>query len=197
MIIYENTIEHMSMPFEDYLKLDGYSHSFLKQQRNGVAEEINVTQMMKLGKIVDAILTEPSVADMTDPQYNTAKIFAHEITSVFGSVISQAEKQVSFVSMARFLDFVMPTKGRLDFLIRKHAVIDLKITKLSDVNALIEFFGYKNQLWHYCKMAKVDHGYLIIYSIPLKRVIPVYVNCSDGHNPFWAEHITSFGKIAA
>lgn len=195
MITYSNIQRIDNLPFEEYLQLPGYSHSFLKREINGITEELRITDNIIIGKLVDNILTEPAKADMSSSLYPVAKLIAAEVTKHFGTMINSFQKQISYTAEVEFKGFTMPTTGRLDFLLPGHAVIDLKITKMKDINALIDFMGYKNQLWHYCKMAGVSKGYLMFYSIPLKQTFVRYVDCSFGTNEFWAEKIIKFGKV--
>jgi hypothetical protein len=105
------------------------------------------------------------------------------------------KKQVSFTADASYLDFTMPVTGRLDFLLPKVAVIDLKVTKSKNLKGLIEFMGYKNQGWNYCKMSKVGLFYLMIHSIPLKKTELIKIDCRSDENVFWQDKILKFGKV--
>lgn len=197
MIEYTNIQRHDNMDFQEYLKLPGYSHSFLKREHNGITEELKITDNITTGKLVDNILTEPIKADMSSPLYPYAKAIAHAIKSDFGLFLNKFEKQISFTADATHKGFTMPTTGRLDYLLPGYAVIDLKVTKSKekDINALIDFMGYKNQVWHYSKMAGVNKAYLLFYSIPAKKIILRYIDCSFGNNEFWADKIIKFGVV--
>lgn len=195
MITFTNIQRHDNLPFGDYLKLSGFSHSFLKRERMGITEELTITDNIRTGSLVDAILTEPAKANMSDPLYPAARDIAAKIKSNFGSFISFFQKQVSYTAEAEFQDFVMPVKGRLDFLLPGVAVIDLKVTKSKDLKPLIDFMGYSNQMWNYCKFPGLKTAYLMIYSIPLKKTEIVKIDCSSATNPFWEEKIIKFGKV--
>lgn len=198
MITYSNIKRQDNIPFEDYLKLGGYSHSFLKREHNGIVEPLTITENIRIGKLVDAILTDPASADMTDSLYQYAKNIAFEIKKTFGELIKSFESQISFTADIEYKGFKMATTGRLDWGLPKHAVIDLKVTKskISALNTLVEFMGYKNQLWHYCKMYGVTKAYLIFYSIPDKKSHIIFIDCSEPVNEFWADKTIKFGTVA-
>ncbi len=195
MITYSNIVRYDGLPFDEYLKLPALSHSFLKREKMGITEDLKMTDNIRIGSLVDDIITQPSKADMYSPLYPYARNIAAVIRNRFGSLINQFQKQVSYTADASFGDFTMPVKGRLDFLIPNLAVIDLKVTMSKDLRGLIEFMGYKNQDWHYSKLSIVPNAYLMIYSIPLKKTEIVKVDCSSNDNPFWGDKITKFGKV--
>ena len=194
MITCPSSLAITDMPFQEYLKLEGYSHSFLKYQKNGVAESKEATVNMQIGTMVDQILTEPAKVDMSHELYKEAKQIAHSLTSTYGEMINAFKKQVSYTGVFHYAGFQLPVKGRLDFLIPKHAVVDLKVTWSKDVLALIEYMGYKNQLFAYCKMAGVKKGYIMIHSAPLNKTTIVDIAIPDT-NEFWQEQILNFGTV--
>lgn len=197
MLTYSNIKRYDNLPFDDYLKLGGYSHSFLKRERGGVAEDLTITDNIRIGALVDAILTEPAKVDMASPLYPVARDIAHAIKSKFGSLINQFEKQVSYTAEVTYQGFTMPVTGRLDFLLPKFAVVDLKVTRSVNLQDLIDYMGYKNQMWNYCKMAGVNTAYLMIYSMPGKKVEVIRLDCSSDENEFWQEKTLKFGSVAA
>ena len=79
MLTYTNIQRHDNIEFNDYLKLGGFSHSFLKHQKNGICSPMYITDNMKTGSLVDNILTEPAKADMTSPFYPACKDIAFNI----------------------------------------------------------------------------------------------------------------------
>lgn len=195
MIKYSNISITDNIEFDKYLKFEGYSHSFLKGERFGIAKEVPLTEKIRLGKIVDGILTDPASIDMLDTLYPIAKDVAHTIKQAFGDLIKNFKPQISFTAEIEYEGFVMPTKGRLDYYLPNIAVIDLKVTYAKDVKALIEFMRYDNQLWHYCKAMGVDKGYLMIYSVPLKKTQLIKIDVSNSYNEFWAEKTLMFGNV--
>lgn len=194
MIIYSNITRSNSFNFKEYLDTPGYSYSFLKGEQWGIQKEVPLTDKIRLGSLVDSILTEPEKVDMLSPLYPIARNIAAEIRLRFPYVI-HFSKQVSFSGIATYENFTMPVRGRLDYLFEKNAVIDLKVTQVKNIPALIAFMGYENQMWNYCKLAQVDKAYLIIYSVPLKKAIVHYVDCSRNMNDFWAQKVLKFGNV--
>jgi hypothetical protein len=195
VIQYSNIQRFDNISFEDYLKLPGFSHSFLKRERNGVAEDLTITDNIRLGSMVDNILTEPHKVNMASHLYPAGRDIARMIVDKFGPLISKMKSQVSFTCDMEYNGFVMPSKARLDWLFDEVAVLDLKITKSKDLTSLIDFMGYRNQKWHYSKAAKVPRSYLLIHSVPLKKTEFIPIDVSATINPFWAEKIIKFGKV--
>lgn len=195
MITYSNITRYDNIEFNQYLKLPGYSHSFLKSNIQGVSKYFNETDKVRVGKIVDAILTDPSNADMSHELYPQCKILAFELKKMFGDVMSICQKQVNYTATMEMSGLEMTTKGRLDFLLPKIAVLDLKITNEKNVDGLIEYMGYNNQLWHYSKMSEVKKAYLMFYVVPLKKVVVKSVDVTSNTNDFWANKIIDFGTV--
>jgi hypothetical protein len=96
MITYSNISRYDNMPFNEYLKLGGYSHSFLKREKNGICEDLTITDNIRTGSLVDAILTEPEKVDMTSALYPYARDIAAKIRASFGPSI-QSFKKTGFV----------------------------------------------------------------------------------------------------
>lgn len=197
MLHYSNIVRYEGLSFEDYLKLPGYSHSFLKREYMGMVDEIVITDNIRIGKMVDGILMDPEAVDMNDQLYPIARKIAVDIKNTFGAIIPQFKAQVSFTANIEHAGFSMETKGRLDWELPKHAVIDLKVTKMRDIPALIKFMGYDNQTWHYGHLSEVKDAYLMIHSIPLKRNFFIPSDVSMSTNDFWAEKTMLFGKALA
>lgn len=195
MITYSNIQRYDNMDFGDYLNLPGLSHSFLKKEVNGVTAAFDKTPAMELGSLVDGILTSPKSVDFKHELYDAAKNIASKIKSRFGEVIESFEKQSSFTANMEFSGFMMPSKGRLDYLLPKHAIIDLKVTSSKDIPSLISFMGYDNQLWHYARLAGVRRAYLMVYSKPLKDTSIISCDVTDQNNAFWESKILKFGKV--
>ncbi|MEK6885143.1 MAG: hypothetical protein AABY22_36265 [Nanoarchaeota archaeon] len=147
---------------------------------------------------MDAILTQDDKIDFTDPQFNMAMKIAVEIKDKFGSMISQFKPQISYTAIAEFNGFKMPVTGRLDWEFLPHAVVDLKVTGAKsddDFKKFIEHLGYKNQLFHYCKMAGAKNGYIFPYSTTAKKCLSVVSIPIGDRNEFWEEKILKFGSV--
>jgi hypothetical protein len=193
MITYSEIKKIEGLGFIDYLQLPGFSHSFLKSERSGVVADLLLTENIRIGKLVDGILTDPGSVNMADPLYNVSREIVYFIEQKFGKLIKHFQSQISYTALASFQDFTMFTKGRLDWLLRDQAVIDLKITASRDIRNVIEFMGYKNQVYHYAKLAGVPVAYLMVHSMPLKKTELLKVDCSGNENQFWQEKIIHFG----
>jgi len=155
-----------------------------------------MTDKIRVGSIVDAILTDPAKVDMADPNFPFARNIAIKIKETFGDMFKQFIPQVSFTAIAEHKGFKMPTRGRLDFLLPKMAVIDLKVTYAKDIEALIKFMRYNEQMFLYCKMAGVTKAYLLVYCVPTKKCSVHFIDCS-GDSFWWEEKITMFGTYDA
>ena len=194
MIHYTNIKRHDNLPWEEYLLLPGYSNSFLKSERNGLSSYMEETDKMRLGKLVDAIITGGSV-NMSSEMYPIARDIASKITGTFGTMITRFDKQVAFSATANYGGFSMPVRGLLDFLLPKTAVIDLKVIHGKSIEPTVSHFGYDNQLWHYGKLAGVTKGYLMVYSVPLKKTTLINMDISNQRNEFFEDKILKFGTV--
>lgn len=195
MIQYINIKRFDNLEFDSYLKLEGYSHSFLKAEINGTTPEFKGSFKVEIGKMVDAILSDPGKVNMLSEHYPIAKSIAFEIRKVFGNHIEKFQKQISFTGEMLYQGHVMPTTGRLDFLLPNHAVIDLKVTHEKDVRALIKFMGYENQLWNYANLAEVKRKYIMIHSVPLTKTFMIDMGVVSPRNEFWETKVLKFGNI--
>lgn len=197
MISYSNRQSFDDIAFAEYLKKPGYSQSFLKREINGVAPGVEVTDNMRLGSMVDQILTEPHKVDMTNDMYIPASEIAKLLKSQYGNYIDYFSKQKNFIADIEYLEHVMTSKGRLDFLLPRIAVTDLKVTasSLKDVPTLVRYMGYDNQLWHYSRLSQVDNAYLMVYSRKDKKANIFKIPVDNPVNEFWAEKILKFGSL--
>jgi len=186
------------MPFDQYLALDGFSHSFLKGQRNGISPYFKVTDKIKLGSLVDALLTQDNRFDFSDPLASKAMIIAGTIKSTFAGMISNFKPQISYTSNMQLDGFNLPVKGRLDWELPNFATIDLKLTAAKndrDFVAYINHMGYKNQLWHYSKMAGLNKGYIIPFSTTENKCLSIVGIPIGETNEFWESKIKEFGTV--
>jgi hypothetical protein len=191
MITYSDIKRIENMPFEDYLKIDSMSNSYLKGERYGVAQIVTETDKIKIGKFVDAILTDPGYVDMSDPLYKHAKNIAYELKNKFGAIIDKLKKQVTYTGKMSYNGYTINTKARLDFEYFD-GVIDLKVTSAKNLPALIEHMGYINQVWHYVKIAGKKDGYLMIYSTATCQCKLIKLPITD-HSEYWANKILKLG----
>jgi hypothetical protein len=198
MITFHNTKVFNSNDFEEYKKIKGYSHSYLKQEIGGIAPDFNVTDAVRFGSMVDNILTEPTHADITSQIYEDAKEVARLVVSFFGFEFwEECKSQLGFTTEMEYKGLVMPFKGRLDkFSERSKMVIDLKITnsRVKDLDTLIDYMGYKNQLWGYSKGVEAERALLIFFSRKDKKAVVKPINVSENSNVFFEEKILMYGN---
>lgn len=198
MISYNNTTRHENIPFEQYLKLGGYSHSFLKSQKNGISPYFKVTDKVRLGSLVDALLTQDDRFDHSDTLAPHAINIARQIKDTFGGMIELFKPQISYMSELQYQGFSMNVTGRLDWELPKHAVIDLKVTGAKsdkEFKTYIEHMGYKNQIWNYAKMGGFKKGYILAYSVPAKKCLSIVSVPIGDRNEFWESKIMEFGSV--
>ena len=186
---------HNDIPFDEYLKLEGNSNSFLKAERNGICEEFVGSAKVEFGSLVDDLLTDPAAADLDNPEYFVGVQVATAITEFIGGhALASFKSQVSFTGTLFWKGLEMKTKGRLD-LFGMGIVFDLKITEVGEkqLDTLIEFMGYKNQMFLYAKAVKATMAVLVFYSRKDKKVIlkPLMIGET---NTFFEEKILKFGK---
>lgn len=198
MLTYSNITRHLNVPFDKYLNFPGYSFSFLKREVNGVAPEFIGSDKVKLGSLVDAILTQDEKIDYEDPQFNRAMQIAIEIKDKFGTMIKSFVPQVSYTGTMEYKGFKIVSKGRLDWELLKLAVVDLKVTAAKDdkaFKAFIEHMGYGDQLFNYCGLSGTKRAYILPYSTTAKRCLSI-VNIPIGdRNEFWEEKVLKFGTV--
>lgn len=196
MITFSNTRTYSNIDFEEYLKFKGYSHSFLKREVCGVSPEFISTEKVKFGSMVDSLLTEPEKVDISSPIYEMAKEVGFTVMQFFGTELwNSMQSQLSFTTEMNFNKLVMPFKGRLDkFDQRSKMVIDLKVTQapIKQIPALVDFMGYKNQMWGYGKPLDAKNAVLIFYSVKDKKPF-IYPIKFKEMNLFFEEKIMNFG----
>jgi hypothetical protein len=191
--------KYLDLDFRDYIKLPGYSTSFLKREVNGTGKTIEISDKIKIGKLVDAILTEPKNVVMADPLYPMARDIAYEIKNTFGDIIRGLKSQISYTGIMEHNGFYIPVKGRLDFELEKLAALDLKITYSKNIESLIDFMQYKEQMFCYSGLAStVEHpvtkAFLLVYCVPTRKCSVHYIDCSNA-SPWWCEKIIKFGNV--
>jgi len=166
-------IQQHEVTFAEYLQLPGYSHSFLKRNAGGIAYNIDVTPMMELGSMVDAIITHSvgsKPIDMMHPLFRHAKFIATTIMMKYPH-LKAFRGQVAYTGVMTddVTGLSMPVKVLPD-LVADGISVELKITstKLSQIETLINHMGYDNQVWLQRMMVgggKLAKGYLMPYSV--------------------------------
>ena len=197
MLKFTNTKRIESVDFEEYLKVKAFSNSFLKSEQGGISPLFIASDKVRLGSMVDGILTEPETVDITSEFYPIAKEIAVAISNKFGAESwNYLESQISFTVTMEAFGVAMLMKGRLDKY-GLNRVWDLKVThvKEAQIDALIEFMGYANQMWLYSKgMGTTEDAVLIFYSVPDKKVIYRFIDISSDSNEFFESKMLKFGK---
>lgn len=184
-----------ALDFDIYKNMPGYSFSFLKNEENGMPQEVKESFKIKVGKIVDAILTEDGNVDMTCEEYPIARSIAIKIKEKFGAYIPKFDKQVSYMATMCYHNHYMPTRGRLDYLIPNVAVVDLKVTFEKKWMELIKYMRYNDQQWNYANMAQVKRKFIMIHSVPLGTTEMVDLGVVTPRNEFWESKVLKFGKL--
>jgi len=191
MINFTNRKRYDNIPFNDYLKVGGYSYSFLKRENAGSVAPFMSTKKVELGKLVDAILTQPDDIDIYSPQLKTAEKIATVLTNNFP--IKHFESQVSLTCDMEYNGLKMPFRGRLDWGLKDIAVIDLKVTAENNFRSVINHMGYDNQLFGYCGAYGARLGYILIYSSSTDKYDLIQMPLNG--EQFWKEKIMKFGTV--
>lgn len=172
-INYSKITRYENLSFEEYKKLSGIGFSTAKAMKNGVVEDINITQKILVGKLVDEILTNNHFELQLDPLYPAAKSIATEIKSTFNDILPSLTPQISYHGEMRYQDLIMETTGRLDFELPKRMIIDLKVNNscrsYQDCLRLIDFMHYDKQAYNYCSLSGIWKYFILIYSTVAKK----------------------------
>jgi len=200
MITVSNVKRIDKIPFEDYLKMDYLSHSSLKQMKNGIQKEFIRTDKVRLGSIVDDIMTNKSESvDFLNPLYPEALEISQNITKDFGHIIKSYKSQVSYVGDFYLGDLILTLKGRVDWLLEKRAIIDLKVTEIAktaeDCIKIIEYMGYDNQLFIYKSFEGISRTFIMMHSRKTKKTFLIERKPSKLSEEWLAEKIELFGEI--
>ena len=195
MITHSNIKRYDNLDWQSYQAMPQYSFSFLKREHNGSAPHFVTNDKMKLGSMIDAILTSPATVDVTDPLFKVGRAIASNIMKMFGNEIKQFKPQVSYSGTATLGGFHLPVKGRLDWLLEGHAVCDLKVTDATDIATLIKFMRYDDQMFNYCGLAGVGKAYIFAYSKKLGKPLHPFALVKKPTSKFWEDKIIKFGTI--
>ncbi len=174
-IIYSKIEKWSSLSFEQYLQIDGHSHSSLKNQKDGIQKEFKITDKIIVGKLVDDIITNKSEnIDITHHLYKAAKDIAMCMKSELGeSLLKLLKFQLSYSAFMSFEEFKMRIKGRPDAELGQKAVIDFKVNNscksIQDCIKLIEFMGYDNQVYNYKRLGRQENAFIFMYSTVVKK----------------------------
>lgn len=128
MIEVRNLKIHNDIPFDEYLKIPGYSFSGVCAENR--LKPFEVTKKMRFGSQVDSYLFTPSEFKL-DHEFSIQQIrsCALCIKQKLGAIYKHLEFQISITADFVYEGFVLHYKGRPDSGIRNILVVDLKLTE--------------------------------------------------------------------
>lgn len=189
----KNVQRYEGLSFEEYRKLPFYSNSYLKNAKYGVQQEIQITDNIDVGRLVDEILTSPENANISNKNYSIAKNISNEIKKQFGEILPKLKTQVSYTGILCYGGWELPIKGRPDYELKDYFVLDLKVTNSKNFKSVIDYLGYKNQLWLYRRFVNAKQSLLLYHSRPLKLTEIISIDVSQEINEFWYDSILNYG----
>ncbi len=197
-MIYKNIRQFDNLEFNDYLKLDGLGFSSLKGMRDGVSEAVQMTEKIKLGKIVDDIMTNKGrESGINDDLYTIALKISTILQSQFGNIFGYMQTQVSYQADIEHEGMVMRTTGRLDYMMPKRLVLDLKVNHsiktYSDAIKLIEWMKYDCQIFHYSELAEVAKRFILIYSTKVNDTFLIPITDITRARSWWESKVLENG----
>lgn len=199
ILSYSDIQRYENMPWQDYVKLPGYSFSYLKREVQGVSPAFTPSNKVLRGSLVDAILMQQDDVDMRSALFPEAKIIASALIAEFGEIICCFTSQDSYTGTLSYAGLRMPVKGRLDWRLqvagKTKAVIDLKITEATNIKELIKFMKYDAQQNNYMGLSQGTRAYILPYNPKLKKVLSIEPLEYDENNSFWIEKVLKFGKV--
>lgn len=182
-ILVKNIQYHESVPFEEYLKMPGYSFSGIKNHGKVWTEP---TEKMKLGSSVDDYLNDPS---RFNGDLSIVKPLALKLKERVGNLYPKFKKQLSITADFYYEGMMMKYKGRTDWAIPNFLVVDIKVSE--SIKYAIDFFDYPNQISGYCIPMKSNYGILLSINPKTKEVNSINIPLSD---LWWKKQILKFGK---
>lgn len=176
---------HVDMPFDDYLKLPGFSYSGIK---NYGQPPIQATNKMRIGTLVHNYLFEPK--NYNYEKFEIVKPIAHQVEIILGNALNGMKSEIGVTADFVHEDMKLEYKGRIDLLRAGKIVIDLKVSE-KPLYKTIPFFGYDKQLSGYA-LATESRVAMIIRVCPVTRktelkTIPI-------SSEWWEKQIVKFGK---
>ena len=172
-----------NIPFEDYLKMPGYSYSYLKGSKN---LPDSPTENMLLGTAVHNYLLEPHKFDHTSAN---AKAIAMALKPMIAPVLPHAKSELSVTGLMLYEGFSMPYKGRVDIAIPGKLVIDIKVTTI-DIRKAIDFFGYHHQVSGYAYAIGATKAFIVAINSRTKKTQVVAIHITPD---FWQKKIIQNG----
>lgn len=184
-----NTQFHVDIPFEDYLRLPGYSFSWLKSG----GQKIEPTPKMRLGTKVHAYLLSAHEYEHGEDS-DLVRPLAMALKGVLGPVLRYCTPELAVTADFIYDGMVLKYKGRIDLPVvsKPHLslVIDLKVTEM-DLRKSIDFFHYHHQVSGYCLAIGASKGVIVSVNPRTKKtqVQPIRLITS-----FWEKSVLRFGK---
>jgi len=193
MITFTNHKVLPEMEFGQYLSSPGYSNSFFKYNINGVMPTIDETPKMRLGSMVDAIITGGKSFPPNSASFQQAKRIAMYMLDKM-PYLYQLKKQVGVTATAEYSGFTIHVKSLVDFVLPRIATVEMKVCgiKSKDAEKHIEYMGYDNQCYIERSCANVPKSYLLIYCAKSDDIF--FSDRKTPTAPDWmAEQILKFG----
>lgn len=171
-----------SLPFEDYLKMPGYSFSGLSK-RGAIIEP---TEKMKLGTRVHNYLLDAADFDYED--LRIVKPLAIAVKRVLGDSFRLLKTEMAVTANMEHEGFRLSYKGRLDMHYPGVIVVDLKISE----NKNVDFFGYVDQVSGYCMADESPRG--VIVKLHPKTLETTIINAPITTR-WWEHQIKTKGEV--
>lgn len=150
-----NAVQYSNLPWDDYIKLPGYSFSGLRNPDRDT--NFQPTPKMRLGSAVDNYIFTPK--EYNGEMFELVRPVAVELRKVLGSALDLGRPQVSFTADFCHAGLKMPYRGRCDLLIAK-LIVDLKVSELP-IHKSIEYFMYHHQISGYALAGGCEKAMII------------------------------------
>lgn len=182
------------VPFDDYLKMPGWSYSGIK------GAKIEPTPKMGLGTACHNYLLTPSEYNH---DHNLVPALAFELKKMLGPLLPFCWPELAVTAEFVHDGMVMPYKGRIDLPVvldgqvsnPLNLVIDIKVTEM-DTRKGIDFFGYHHQVNGYA--LAIGASRMVIVSVNpkklKKREIATQVIPIQRETRFWEQAVLKLGK---
>jgi len=163
-----NIKRYEGLPFQEYLALDGFSNSTLKNMKDGhlIEKDFSGNRKVMIGKFLDAIVTDgtPDLQGVSIQEKNWCLKAAQKIILKFPYFFNQYTKyQVAYTGVFKKYKLELQLKGLPDIEIH-NCIIDLKYTEtnIKHIDKLIEFMGYDKQVSLYGELAQKSQRFILV-----------------------------------
>lgn len=150
--------------------------------------EIQPTAKMLLGTAVHNYLLSP--AEYKHDNASVVRPLAAALKRTLGNLLPLSKPELAITATFESEGFVLDYKGRIDLLVPKILVIDLKVTD-GDIEKTIGFFGYENQLSGYAIAADVPRAAILAINTRTKQTTFREITVRD---KWWAYQTKCFGR---